>query len=876
VPGDVVRLHAWPVHGLSGAPLGDDPRREAVPDRRMSEMKPREIPARMRDRLALRARLRPLAAALAAFTAALLFARAAEAHEPWVLTPDEIALCLAKPTPVLFTSLSATNVTMVLLFLLFILGWVRLGRSGARELFPDLQARLSSYGDYVAPVLRFCLAWTLLSAAFGVEPRVDVRLFSEPTLFFPELQLRLLDPTWGWLRWAETIIGLALLLGIYVRVFALLLIPLALLGAWLFGLAALLPYIGAVIGTAVYLVMQGPGIYFLPLPTASWLARPRAWLASLPRQRAQAIMRVLTGASILYAAIAYEVLHPTLMIGIIEIYNVPLLSDAPAAFTLLMALIEVTAGLLMIAGILLRPLSLILLFAFVFFAILLPEGYMAHAVFYGVMISFLFNAAGHWRMPEARDRAAEIVVVGSGIAAISAAMRIEKLIGIYTRVRVTLVSESSNLLFYPLLPEVVSGGMQPGSVINPIRRIVPQIRVLSGHLDRVDSTTKQVVVHRKNSSRLTLRYDQLVLAPFLEPDVDLVPGMMSRASTINSVGDALHIRKRILDLIEDAELAEDAAERGRLLTFAVAGSGQRACATAIEICELLRTSEVSYPVLRKHGWQVCLYEDAKAPLSDFEMKIGARRDRALARAGVRLCREDRVAGLQERSILLASGRAGRAGPRRRLQRLGAVAGLSAAALSAARAFAGALQYGPALPLRRRRADRRGDSGLDAVSAQQSANAARPGTESSGPDRLAPGYSLSLRHRSAGARSVRAALSPAVRGRRGGDRRRRYGRHRLCRRCRPARDLQGRKEGGRARRGRLLRREHIARQFETDSDDPLPYGLRVDRPGARRSAHPHHGPQGAGPGHPPAGRGPSSPRLGAGRTAIVMSPRGGWA
>ena len=33
-------------------------------------------------------------------------------------------------------------------------GWVRLGYTGAHELFPDLQARLASYGNHVPPILR--------------------------------------------------------------------------------------------------------------------------------------------------------------------------------------------------------------------------------------------------------------------------------------------------------------------------------------------------------------------------------------------------------------------------------------------------------------------------------------------------------------------------------------------------------------------------------------------------------------------------------------------------------------------------------------------------------------------------------------------------
>jgi NADH dehydrogenase FAD-containing subunit/uncharacterized membrane protein YphA (DoxX/SURF4 family) len=609
-----------------------------------------DIPGHLSRRPAFRLAVAPLVA----LAALLLFAHTALAHEQWIVTPEQILEWNAKPKPDLYTRWSASNVTLLLAFSLFIIAWVRLGYTGARELFPDLQVRLASYGDFVAPILRFCVAWMLLSAAFGFNPRVGVESFRSPTLFAPDLELRLLAPAWAWLRWAEVVIGLALVLGVYVRFFAMLLLLLAFLGSWLFGMP-MLSYAGALIGACIYLLMQGPGRYFLPLPTPPLLTRPQSWLASQPRQRAQAIMRVLTGMTILYLGVYYKVLQPNLMVGIIKTYHAAILSIAPETFTLVMALVEVTAGILIIAGILLRPLSIFFLFAFLFFATLLPEGYMAHILFYGVMVSLLFNAAGHWRVPEARDQAAEIVIIGGGISAISAAMHIEKLIGPYTRVHVTLVHDSSDMLFYTLLPEVVGGDMQPGHVVNPIRRIIPQTRVLNGRLDHVDEAAKRAVISRKNGDKLVLRYDQLIVALFLEPSLDFVPGMAMQAHTIDSVGDALHIRKRIFDLIQDAELAEDPAERRRLLTFAVVGSGQRACATAVEICALLRTAEVSYRVLREQGWQVHLYEDTKVPFSDFEAQIQTRRDRELKKAGIKLCGYDQVAGLTNRSIILANG-----------------------------------------------------------------------------------------------------------------------------------------------------------------------------------------------------------------------------
>jgi NADH dehydrogenase FAD-containing subunit/uncharacterized membrane protein YphA (DoxX/SURF4 family) len=591
--------------------------------------------------------------ALAAL-AGVLIPAVSLAHEQWILTPEQMLEWDAKPLPDLFTTLSAANAIPILAFLAFLAGWIRLGFTGARELFPDLQVRLASYGDFVAPILRFCVAWMLISSGLGAEPRVGVPPFSMPTMFAPDLLLHDLSPVWTWLQIAQIVTAFALLLGLYVRLFAAVLIVLAVLGIALFG-AAMLSYVGAVIGASVYLMLQGPGRYFVPLPAAPLLSPVQAWLASQPRQRAQAILRVLTGATVLYMGLSYKMMHPNLMIGIIESYQLPILSKAPETFTLIMMLVEVSAGLLIIAGILLRPLAIVLMLAFLFFASLLPESYMAHALFYGVVLSFVFNGAGHWRVPEARDKAASIVIVGGGLSAIGAGMQLERLVGPYTRVTVTLVHDASNLLFYPLLPEVVGGIMQPGDVVNPLRRILPQCRVVAGRLEAVDADARRITIRRRQGTPLTLDYDQLILAPFLQPNLDLAPGVMAHACTVDSVGDALHIRQRIIHLIEDAEFVDDPTERARLQTIAVIGSGQRACATAVEVDAWLRTAAASYPTLQKYGWQVWLYEDTDTPYSDFEAAIHARRNRELTTAGIRLGQADQVASVTDRTLLLSSG-----------------------------------------------------------------------------------------------------------------------------------------------------------------------------------------------------------------------------
>src|SRR5574343_1185087 len=126
----------------------------------------------------------------------ILFSSADLAHERWILSPEQIGQWNAHLKPALFSSFSPLNLIMISGFSLFIIGWVWLGFTGARELFPDLQARLSSYGDHVPRILRVCISWILLSSAFGAEPRFGVDPFTSPTFLAPDLELNQLDFKW--------------------------------------------------------------------------------------------------------------------------------------------------------------------------------------------------------------------------------------------------------------------------------------------------------------------------------------------------------------------------------------------------------------------------------------------------------------------------------------------------------------------------------------------------------------------------------------------------------------------------------------------------------------------------------------------------------
>ena len=584
----------------------------------------------------------------------LLFSQATLAHERWILTPDQIIHWNSFPHPVLFSQWLPLNLGMIAVFSTFIVGWVWLGFTGARELFPDLQARLSSYGDHVPRILRVCVGWILLSSALGAEPRFGISAFTQPTFLAPDLDLNQLGLAWAWLRWVEIILGLTILFGIYVRFFSVLLIVLSVLGFYLYG-EAMFAYAGALIGASIYLVLQGPGRHYLPLPTPGIFKGLQSWLAEQPRQRAQAIMRILTGTTLLYLGVFFKVMQPNLSIGIITEYHLPILSVNPEAFTLVMALVEVSAGILMIAGVLLRPLSLFLISAFSIFAVLLPETPTEHILFYGVVLSCLINSAGHLKRPIARDKVANIVIVGGGLSALQAAIKIERLIGKYSNVKITLLHDQANFLFAPFLPEVIGGTVQPGNVVNPFRRIIQQTNVVVGQLDSIDEKAKKVIAKRKNSDSIELPYDSLIVALSPKENFANIPGMLAHACLVDSVAHALRIRQRVLDLVEEAEFANDFVEQKRLLTFAIIGFGECASTIAVEVSQILRAAESSYSVLQSVGWQVHLFEEQGQSWSEFELKIKKRRARNLKKAGVIEHLHDEVTGITQRDLFLANG-----------------------------------------------------------------------------------------------------------------------------------------------------------------------------------------------------------------------------
>jgi len=388
------------------------------------------------------------------------------AHEQWFLTPKQIVLFNSHPRPLIFTQLTIVNFSIFLFVCLFLYAWVLLGRTGARELFPDLQLRLSSYRNVASLILRVATAATLLMAFFGLNPPEGERYLISPTFIFPDLELKFLRGHWEWIQWVELSIAIGLLFGIYVRLMASILLLISLLGLYLFGYP-MLSYIGFLAGISLYLMLTGPGMFYVSLPIVTGMKSMTHFLENHPPGQAQFLLRVLAGLNFTYAGIVYKILQPNLAIGLLTMRHLPTFGLTIETIVLWMAFVETLSGILLMAGVLIRPMSMALIGCFLFLGLALGEPLYYHTLFLGTLIVCYINGAGQARRLLIKGKSPTIVILGASLSGIHSAIKLERLSKNVSNLTIIIVHHENYFQFDPLLAEVISGIVKPDHTILP-------------------------------------------------------------------------------------------------------------------------------------------------------------------------------------------------------------------------------------------------------------------------------------------------------------------------------------------------------------------------------------------------------------------------
>jgi NADH dehydrogenase len=249
-----------------------------------------------------------------------------------------------------------------------------------------------------------------------------------------------------------------------------------------------------------------------------------------------------------------------------------------------------------------------------------------------------------------------ILILGGGFAGLHAAIHLDGTLARDPDVEITLVNRDNFFLFTPMLHEVAASDLDLTNIVNPIRKLLKRINFFAGEVEAIDLEQKIVTVsHGFDHHHHELPYDHVVIGLGSITNYFNLPGLEQRALTMKSLGDAIHLRNRLIANLEEADTECSAAVRGPLLTFVVAGGGFAGVETIAGINDFVREAVRFYPNLRKDMLRVVLVHPGMVILPELGEKLGRYTEKKLAERGIEILVNTRVTGVTEDGVQLSTG-----------------------------------------------------------------------------------------------------------------------------------------------------------------------------------------------------------------------------
>ena len=253
-------------------------------------------------------------------------------------------------------------------------------------------------------------------------------------------------------------------------------------------------------------------------------------------------------------------------------------------------------------------------------------------------------------MDVAEPRRPRVVIVGAGFGGLTVATKLAK-----ADVDVTVLDRHNYHCFQPLLYQVATAELSPADIAWPIRHVLRRqknARVLLGAVQSIDLENRQVI-----ADTTTVPYDELVLATGVTHSYFGHDEWEKSAPGLKRVEDATIIRRRMLIAFERAELAEDPAERERLLTFAIVGAGPTGVELAGAIIEVARhVMPNEFRHIDPRTSRVILIEAGPRVLPAFPENLSQYTRDSLERMGVEVMTNTRVTNCDDTGVDLEGGR----------------------------------------------------------------------------------------------------------------------------------------------------------------------------------------------------------------------------
>ena len=214
------------------------------------------------------------------------------------------------------------------------------------------------------------------------------------------------------------------------------------------------------------------------------------------------------------------------------------------------------------------------------------------------------------------------MILGGGFAGVECAKQLESQFGDNPEIELVMISEDNFLLFTPMLPQVASGMIETRHIVLPIRTICKKTKFYESRIKNIDPYGKLVTLWGTGDKRsLSIHYDYLVVALGSETNFFGMADVEKNAYTMKTLNDAVVLRNRVIDMLEQAENETNPILRKSFLNFVVAGGGFAGIETAGELMDLLLDARKYYPTIHKEDLRVVVIEALPMILPGFNEKL---------------------------------------------------------------------------------------------------------------------------------------------------------------------------------------------------------------------------------------------------------------
>ena len=242
-----------------------------------------------------------------------------------------------------------------------------------------------------------------------------------------------------------------------------------------------------------------------------------------------------------------------------------------------------------------------------------------------------------------------IVVIGAGFAGINLIKQLRNKV-----VEIVLLDKNNFHQFQPLLYQVAIAGLEPDSIVTPVRKLFqryPRFYFRMAEVIKIEPEKRRVVTDIG-----WVAYDYLVIATGSHSNYYGLKKLENHSVGLKDIRDALNIRSWVLQNLERAVITCDRAEKDALTNFVIVGGGPAGVELAGSLAEFKKyLLHKDYPEMAREWMKIYLIEAGNRLLPAMSEQSSTYALRVLKQLEVEVMLDTPVKDYDGLKVSLASG-----------------------------------------------------------------------------------------------------------------------------------------------------------------------------------------------------------------------------